>query len=116
MRVDVNDVEMDDDLKVYLRGEPFTGEVVEHDPDGRLIGLTTYFNGVEDGPSAAWYPDGTPRAKGEAVNGMGIGLHETWFPNGRLAAQDEFDGTGRHLARRRWDEAGRLVEDRDYRS
>ncbi|WP_424185065.1 toxin-antitoxin system YwqK family antitoxin [Actinokineospora sp. G85] len=113
-RVTVDEVDMDEDLKVYLNDQPFTGEVVEHGPDGVLVGLTTYSNGVEDGPSLAWWPDGTPRVHGEVLNGLAIGMHEKRHPNGTLAASDELDGQGHQLSRKRWDENGHLLEDKDY--
>ena len=99
---------------MYANDVPFTGEVAEHAPDGTLIGLTTYHNGVEDGPSLAWWPNGTPRTRGEVSAGMATGTHEKWHPNGTLAATDTFDGRGRHLSRKRWDDNGTLLEDHEY--
>ncbi len=115
MRVEFDDVDTDDDTRVEYQGEPFTGEVVERAPDGQVIALTSYFNGVEDGPTTEWYPTGELKATGSVAHGRAVGLHEEWYRDGTLAAQDEFDERGRHLARRRWDEAGNPTEDKAYR-
>ena len=113
-RVDFDDVVTEDDLKVTLDGRAFTGEVVERARSGQVVALTTYSNGIEDGPSAEWYPSGERKATGSVSWRMAVGVHVEWHRNGRLAAQDEFDDRGGHLSLRRWDESGTLVEERVF--
>lgn len=114
MRVDYDDVETEDDLKVTHQGKPFTGEVVERGPGGVVVAITTYYEGMEDGPSYEWYPTGERKAAGSVRYGTAVGVHEEWYRSGALAAVDEFDDRGRHLSRRRWDESGALTEERVY--
>ena len=114
MRVDYDDVVFEDDLRVTHEGKAFTGEVVEHAPNGTVITLTTYFEGFEDGPTAEWYPTGEPRSEGLVRAGTAVGVHQAWHRNGTIAAYDEFDDRGKLRLRRRWDEAGTLLEDRAF--
>ncbi|PWW58365.1 hypothetical protein DFQ13_109158 [Actinokineospora spheciospongiae] len=114
MRVEYDDVETEDDLRVTHQGKPFTGEVVERAPGGQVVALTTYFEGMEDGPAAEWYPTGERKAEGAVSYGTAIGVHQTWHRNGTLATHDEFDPKGKLLVRRRWDENGAVLEDRTH--
>ena len=110
MRVDFDDIETEDDLRVTYQGEPFTGEVVERGPGGQVVALTTYFNGMEDGPSAEWYPTGERKSAGMVRYGSAVGVHEEWYRDGTLAARDEFDENGKLLSRHRWAEDGTPIE------
>lgn len=113
MRVGFDEVDIQDDLRVTHQGVPFTGEVVEHAPDGRIVALTTYFDGMEDGPYAEWYPTGEPKAAGTVRYGTAVGVHESWHRDGGLAGRDEFDDAGRLLRRLRWAADGTVIDDRD---
>ncbi|MBM7774689.1 antitoxin component YwqK of YwqJK toxin-antitoxin module [Actinokineospora baliensis] len=114
MRVDYDDVVFEDDLRVTYQGRAFTGEVVEHAPNGAVVALTTYFEGLEDGPSAEWYPTGEPKAEGTVRAGSAVGVHKTWHRNGTIATYDEFTDRGKLTLRRRWDESGTVLEDRSF--
>ncbi|MEU7948458.1 hypothetical protein AB0C50_27545 [Micromonospora taraxaci] len=92
------------------QGDLFTGEVVERSPQGQVIALTTYFEGMEDGPSAEWYPTGERKAEGSARYGTAVGVHEEWHRNGNPASRVEFDDQGRMLSRQRWAEDGTPIE------
>ncbi|WP_424185064.1 toxin-antitoxin system YwqK family antitoxin [Actinokineospora sp. G85] len=114
MRADSDDVVTEDDLKVTHQGRPFTGEVIERTSTGAVVALTTYHHGIEDGPSAEWYPTGERKAEGMVNNGMPTGIHNSWHRNGTLATFDKFSDKGKLLIRRRWTESGDLIEDNDY--
>ncbi|MET8278705.1 hypothetical protein [Micromonospora sp. NPDC005174] len=69
MRVEYDNVETEDDLRMTYQGEPFTGEVVERPPQGQDIAITMYFNGMEDGParSSTRAANAGPRAARDAA-------------------------------------------------
>lgn len=113
MRVEYDDVVTEDDLRVTYRGELLTGEVVERSPQGQVVAVTTYFGGVEDGPSTEWYPTGERRAAGTARYGLPVSVHEEWYRNGSLAVRCEFDDHGRLLSRHRWALDGTPIEGYD---
>ncbi|MBF9132394.1 hypothetical protein I0C86_26095 [Plantactinospora sp. S1510] len=111
MRVEFDEVVTEDDLRVTYRGEPFTGEVVERSPQGRVIAVTTYFKGMADGSSTEWYPTGERRAAGTARHGLAVGVHEEWYRDGGPAVRCEFDDHGRLLSRCRWARDGTPIEE-----
>ncbi|MFG1895784.1 toxin-antitoxin system YwqK family antitoxin [Micromonospora zamorensis] len=110
MRVEYDDVEIEDDLRVTHQGELFTGEVVERSPQGQVIAVTTYFKGMEDGLSAEWYRSGERKAEGSAHYGIAVGVHEEWHRNGNPAARVEFDDQGKLISRQRWAEDGTPIK------
>ena len=72
LRVDIDDDEVDSDHDFCLyRGEPFTGELVEYGSDGSTVELTTYKDGLTDGPSRSWYWDGTLKRESTSRRGAG---------------------------------------------
>jgi antitoxin component YwqK of YwqJK toxin-antitoxin module len=112
MLINIDQAHHGDDLRLLYEGEPFTGEVVETAPNGRIVALTSYSNGMEDGPATQWYADGQLRAKGVVSSGRAVGLHRRWHRNGQLAAEQRYDDNGRELSVRTWDEAGNVIDDR----
>ncbi|MEV0849990.1 hypothetical protein AB0J21_29620 [Streptomyces sp. NPDC049954] len=112
LRVDADDsgIDMEGSSIVTYRGEPFTGELVEHYPDGRqLWNLTTYADGLEDGPQREWYPDGTLKSEGRARPWAEDDPWRTYHPNGVLAEELELDVVGRRKRRVRWNDEGQLI-------
>ncbi|GAA3462176.1 toxin-antitoxin system YwqK family antitoxin [Saccharothrix longispora] len=108
MRVEADEVEEDEGV-VFHQGVPFTGEVVESRPDGTVLTLYTYLNGVEDGPYREWFDRERPYKEGEMRYGVPVGRHRRWHADGRLAADLLFGEGGDQLERREWDERGNLV-------
>jgi antitoxin component YwqK of YwqJK toxin-antitoxin module len=102
MRVNIDDTDMDDAQRFLYRGALFTGELVETDPAGTVIALTTIRNGIAHGPDRGWYPDGTLRSEIEVVDGRAVGTSREWHPNGRPAEERDFDEHGRLIAVRSW--------------
>ncbi|NEB73780.1 hypothetical protein G3I40_00750 [Streptomyces sp. SID14478] len=112
MRVNQKDIHTDEDLIAhYEEDEPFTGEVVSHDKEGRMIRLATYVSGILSGPQLQWYPDGTKRSEGRAKQGVVVGEWRKWHPNGRLAEQTFYSTTGCEEGFREWDKDGTLVDE-----
>ncbi|HEY0639652.1 MAG TPA: hypothetical protein VGD67_18550 [Pseudonocardiaceae bacterium] len=114
MRINVDEADWDDDQRLLHRGVPYTGEVYEAHANGRLVALTNYVAGREDGPDWMWYPDGTLRSQGQSRSGRAVGLVRDWHPNGTLAEERLFDEHGDLRARRRWSDDGTLLEDRTF--
>ena len=105
-RINEADTDMDEDERVLYQGVPFTGEVVETDEDGVVIGLNTYLDGRENGPQRAWYDDGTPRSEYQATAGVPTGESHRWHWNGKLARRQQYDEFGVVRLREVWDVDG----------
>ncbi|GAA0596786.1 hypothetical protein GCM10010174_10130 [Kutzneria viridogrisea] len=111
MRVNRDETEMTPGLVVVHNGQPFTGELVDVAADGTVTGLTTYRDGIEDGPQWERYPDGRPQLEGQCDYGSAVGEWREWHPNGQLSEHTVFDRWGDVRRRQRWDEDGTLTDD-----
>lgn len=111
MRVNRNDTEMTPGLIVTHEGRPFTGELVDTDESGRVVGLTGYRDGIEDGPQREWFSDGRLQLEGQCDYGSAVGEWREWHANGKLAEHTVFDRWGDLRRRQRWDEDGVLQDD-----
>jgi antitoxin component YwqK of YwqJK toxin-antitoxin module len=115
LRVDENELDWDEDNEPSYRGEPFTGESAEYAPDGRLMSLTTYVDGLADGPFQVWAKTGTLIVEGRSRLGDPVGTQREWYDNGAPKAEHIYGDGGRLLNVRNWDENGNLTLDETYR-
>ncbi|MFJ9342405.1 toxin-antitoxin system YwqK family antitoxin [Streptomyces sp. NPDC101733] len=112
-RVDTDDPDLDMDMghRVLYLGVLFTGEVAEHEGE-QMVCLDVYLDGVRNGLSQMWYPDGALKLQGLVLNGAASGEFREWHPNGVLKSQKFFDDDVYSLREETvWDEQGRLVRD-----
>ncbi|MFJ8214176.1 toxin-antitoxin system YwqK family antitoxin [Streptomyces sp. NPDC096033] len=110
-RVDADDPDVDIDMghRLLYQEEPFTGEVAEYQ-DEQIVCLDVYLEGVRNGLSERWYPDGTLKLRGTVVNGAASGEFLEWHPNGVLKSRKFFDDDIYSLREESvWDEQGDLV-------
>jgi antitoxin component YwqK of YwqJK toxin-antitoxin module len=111
LRVQEDDLEWDDNNLPSYQGEPFTGESVETMPDGRLLSLTTYVDGLDEGPFRVWSGDGVLVVEGTSRRGRPVGVSREWYPNGAPKIEREYSEQGELLRYRSWDEDGTVTED-----
>ncbi|MFH8574287.1 toxin-antitoxin system YwqK family antitoxin [Streptomyces sp. NPDC017993] len=114
MRINDEDTSLESGNVVYFQDKPFTGEVVTHDEEGRVISLVTYLEGFESGTQTEWYPNGSQKEEGNCRLGVAVGEWRTWYPNGQLSECSVFSPKGKYLRRRQWDEIGNLTVDKTY--
>ncbi|XKK39098.1 hypothetical protein HFP72_32635 [Nocardiopsis sp. ARC36] len=115
----VNEEELEYDYEAYgaalFLGKPFTGEAVEKSGD-KVISLTTFAGGVEDGPKKEWYESGQLRSEGEVRHPRGaVGVWREWSESGQLTQRKEFDEKGNMISWRKWDEIGNMTKDVSYK-
>jgi hypothetical protein len=111
IRVEEDDLEWDDNNLPSYEGEPFTGECIEVAADGRLLSLTTYVNGLDEGPFRAWSGDGVLVVEGTSHLGRTIGVQREWYSTGALKVERNYGEYGVLLRYQQWDEDGNLIED-----
>ncbi|MGW5115505.1 toxin-antitoxin system YwqK family antitoxin [Streptomyces noursei] len=114
MLVTEEDIDLGDGSLVYYQGEPFTGEVVTHGEEGRMINLVSHVEGFESDLQAEWHPDGTKMEESTCWLGVAVGEWRTWRPNGQLAEFSALGSEGNHLRRQRWGKEGNLTVDKRY--
>jgi antitoxin component YwqK of YwqJK toxin-antitoxin module len=101
----------EDGWLVRVDGVPFTGDVVDTE-NGRVVAVTGYRDGLEDGPSKEYFPDGGKQVEGRSAGGYAVGEWREWYPDGRLKSYKVLDRWGDLRRTQLWDENGVLVEDR----
>ena len=120
--------------KSHLKNLKAHGEDLEYDEKGRLYNLTTYQEGVMNGPHKMWYENGDPMWDRNFLNGelqgtakwwwrhphnIGSimnydkghedGIQMKWHNNGKLSEKYLAQGGQRTGTDSAWDEKGRLV-------
>jgi antitoxin component YwqK of YwqJK toxin-antitoxin module len=63
-------------------GQPFSGLLVEHHPNGARKVAIEIADGRPHGLSRGWYPDGRPEVVEHFVAGVAHGPRTRWHPNG----------------------------------
>ena len=95
----------------FLGDQLFSGESVETLKNGTMATLTTYVDGVEEGPHRMWHDNGSLEFSCELHDGNPVGLARSWAEDGRLEEEQFFGAHGTLEWSRRWNAAGDLVED-----
>ncbi|MGW4242995.1 toxin-antitoxin system YwqK family antitoxin [Nocardia sp. NPDC004722] len=101
----------DDDGYLSYDGAPYTGEVEVFAENGQRVELSSYYEGVENGPQQEWWPNGNKRAEGYTDMGAAVGEWRYWHENGQMSEEVVLNANGDQLTRKRWDAAGRLTKD-----
>ncbi|HEU5187608.1 MAG TPA: hypothetical protein VFT87_03835 [Candidatus Saccharimonadales bacterium] len=109
LRVPLDQADYDDAERLTYNGQLLTGVAIETDPDGGVVGETSYSHGVLDGPDRSYRENGTLRA--EEIYKFGIIQQaQQWHENGQLAYKMHADQFGKMISEQRWDENGDPVE------
>ncbi|WP_260638667.1 toxin-antitoxin system YwqK family antitoxin [Streptomyces angustmyceticus] len=114
MRIEEDDTDIGDDLRLYHQDALFTGEVVYRDAEDRVISLVHYVAGITSGPQLEWYSDGSRKREGTSKRGDAVGEWRSWHANGQLSECVLFSQSGEYLRRQRWDRGGNLTVDKSY--
>ena len=113
--LDINDPEFalsSGEEPTRYRGEPYTGQAVELHPDGTIAARWSFVDGLDDGPSQAWYEDGSPASVGTTQRGLPVGEWREWRRDGTLATLVVYARPGSLRLHKRWDQHGTLIEHR----
>jgi antitoxin component YwqK of YwqJK toxin-antitoxin module len=108
-KLTLDQIDYDEDLRAIYGGEHIYGEVVELDAEGRTVAVTTFTDGVKDGPWRTYYPNSRLKAECSYRMGLPDGLSRTWHPNGAPASEATFE-YGDVVAERAWSEDGTEVD------
>ncbi|MEU2833584.1 hypothetical protein ABZ667_33865 [Streptomyces lavendulae] len=112
-RVDADDPDVDIDMghRMLYQDDLFTGEVADYQGE-QIVCLDVYLDGVQNGLSQMWYPDGALKLRGTVGNGAASGEFLEWHPNGVLKSRKFFDDDIYSLKEESvWDEEGNLVRE-----
>lgn len=100
---------------LLLDGDRFTGRHETRAPNGQLVGLTTYRDGLAEGWSLAWFESGKIRERRFWKTGRKHDTHLGWWENGEPRLELRFiDGEFEGVCRE-WHVSGQLASMRSYR-
>ena len=107
-RVNISEIDFNDDYSYTYKGEAFTGVVMEHGPAGELISEMSFVDGVKEGPIREWYKSGAKRSEKNLHHGALHGVSMEWFETGKPKKREVAE-LGILLESDEWDEDGTLV-------
>jgi cytochrome oxidase Cu insertion factor (SCO1/SenC/PrrC family) len=74
-----------------LSGQPFTGAVITHHPNGRIALRENYRAGQRHGLSERWGEDGRLIEQRRYADGDKVGKHQGWWPSGAKRFEMHFE-------------------------
>ena len=102
--------------KIYdpKTNQPHTGFVaLRYGNEGLALGHCR--DGMLDGTSTSWYPNGEKRSEHTYRQGWLEGLSTTWYANGQKISQGQYHQGKLHGVWISWDERGNQIEEHTYR-
>ncbi|MCC7374594.1 MAG: toxin-antitoxin system YwqK family antitoxin [Verrucomicrobiales bacterium] len=88
----------------------FTGILVETYDNGFLKSRSAVTNGLLEGRSEGWYPDGQQQIVEHFRRGTSHGPRQKWYPNGRILSESTIADGRIEGVFQRWHENGVLAE------
>ena len=107
-RVNIIDIEFNDDYSYRHRGVLFTGVAYECRRDGTLVSEMTFVDGIKEGESREWYPTGNKRTETNYKYNTLHGLGMEWFETGGQKRRTIHE-LGVLIESDEWDEDGNPV-------
>jgi antitoxin component YwqK of YwqJK toxin-antitoxin module len=107
-RVNIREIDFNDDYSYSYRGVLFTGIACEYDDDGKLVSELKMENGIQEGLSSEFFPAGPKRSERCYHNNTLHGESREWFENGNLKERT-FHEFGVLIERETWDSDGNAV-------
>ncbi|HEX2835648.1 MAG TPA: hypothetical protein VHW00_21725 [Thermoanaerobaculia bacterium] len=107
--IDFDDLRHDEDGRMLLDGELFTGVAVERWSTGARASEIAFENGLQHGFMRSWHPNGVMSAETNYVSGNAVGQHREWDESGRLRREELISEDGVLLVLKEWDDRGQLL-------
>jgi hypothetical protein len=79
--------------------------------NGQLGWERNYRDGAQDGVEREWYDDGRLQSEANYIMGQPEGIVRMWHPNGQLASETQYRDGGCVNPWRYWDKKGKLLEE-----
>lgn len=98
-----------------LEGRPFSGFLLQTLPNGDTAACTGYLNGLQEGTSRIWHPNGSLSEERTFHRGRKVGTHRGWWPNGKRRFEYTFRDGEHHGAMLEWYEDGRPYREFHHR-
>lgn len=115
-RIDIQteDLRWDNDQRLIVDGELFTGEAVTYNWLDEVATLATYANGFREGVQREWYDGGQLKSEMTVRSGRIVGAARHWDQEGNLVREERHDRTALVKLAPEWG-TGPLWVDGEYR-
>jgi len=110
VRVQFDDLTVEDDQSLSYQGIPFTGVAYEANDNGVVISESSYENGLQKGVTREWNSSGRILTESYFDQGSKHGISKRWHENGQLESEAEYIYSIK-VRERDWDRQGRLLRD-----
>ena len=110
MTIDEDALEFDEDVRLF-EGQPFTGVARSVYPNGKVRNEMTFCHGFEDGVCRSWHSNGQLSREWHATRGVVNGKEYEWHESGAIKSVGYYVH-GVELTFDKWNESGRLIENR----
>jgi antitoxin component YwqK of YwqJK toxin-antitoxin module len=94
---------------------PFTGRILERYPDGALKSRSCVSNGLLEGLSEGWGPEGRIQITEHFHQGVSHGTRTKWRPDGTRLSEAQISSGKLHGRFQRWHESGAVAEIMEFR-
>jgi antitoxin component YwqK of YwqJK toxin-antitoxin module len=110
VRVQFDDLTVDDDQSLSYQGKPFTGIAYETNSAGIVVSEAGYDSGLQAGVTREWDHSGHLLSESYFAQGSKHGTSKQWHNNGHLESESEYSCSIK-TRERVWDTQGRLLKD-----
>lgn len=101
---------------VFLNGVRYGGRVLHRHTNGDTAALTGYLDGIQEGLSMKWYPNGMPAETRTYHRGQKVGLHKGWWENGEPRFEYQFSHGEHDGPMKEWYDNGKPYKYFNYRN
>lgn len=110
VRIQFDDLTVEDDQSLSYQGKPFTGIAYETNSAGIVVSEAAYDNGLQAGVTHEWDHSGRLLSETHFAQGSKHGTAKQWHNNGQLESESEYSYSIK-TRERVWDPQGRLLRD-----
>ena len=103
---------------VYEAGQnaPYTGFIETYNEKNVLVARTEFKNGIQDGSSKIYFPNGKLYSEASFKNGKQVGVQKDYYENGKLQGEATYKNGQLDGVAKLYDESGKVVEEATFKN
>ena len=103
---------------VYEAGQnaPYTGFIETYNEKNVLLARSEFKNGIQDGSSKIYFPNGKLYSEATFQNGKQVGVQKDYYENGKVKIETAYKNGLRNGVSKAYDENGKLVEQATFKN
>ena len=103
---------------VYEAGQntPYTGFIETYNEKNVLLARSEFKNGIQDGSSKIYFPNGKLASEANFQNGKQVGIQKDYYENGKVKIETAYKNGLRNGVSKAYDENGKLVEQATFKN